>query len=95
MNKITEVMRVTLTREELIEQLRTRTIVVAVFRMRRGSMVRVPTAWIGCVTSHQTINARQSKMPRRGRPRPKTRMKVHSEDDQDLYLRRGGKEWFR
>jgi hypothetical protein len=58
-------------------------------------MVRVPTDWIGCVTSRQTINQRQSKIPRRGRPRPTTRMKVHGEDDQDLHLRRGGKAWFR
>lgn len=62
------------------------------FRMRRGVLVRVPDEWIGRTVAPQTIARRQSKQPRRGRARPATRMRVTSEHDQDLHLRRGGKQ---
>lgn len=61
------------------------------FRVRRGTLVRVPDAWVGRVPSAQTIAKRPSKQPRRGLPRPTTRMAVTGEHDVDLHLRRSGK----
>ena len=63
------------------------------FRLRRGTLVRIPDEWVGKTSSQQTIRHRQSKQPRRGRPRPLERMAVTSEHDVDLYLRRTGKRW--
>lgn len=42
-------------------------------RWRRGKLVEIPAAWLGKVTSRQTINGRPSKAPRKLRGAPPTR----------------------
>lgn len=65
-------------------------------RMRRGKLVRIPDNWFGKFPTKKTISMRQSKLVRRGRPKPTERLvKVTNEDDVDKHLRRTSKRWAR
>ena len=52
-------------------------------RWRRGRLVPIPPEWLGKVTSHQTINARPSKLThkmRRTSRRPYRSTKMYRQD---------------